>query len=176
MQSIVFIGFMGVGKTTIGQKVARKLYRDFIDIDQEIEKEFNMPTTEIFKKFGEKAFREKEKSVIESFSQQQLKIISVGGGAFLQEDIRNICLSNCIVFYLDLSWEYWKERIGLLIDSRPVLQSRSLEEIEELFYTRQEIYSYHHSKVNTNDLDVDEVADFIVDSLKVAWDIYEPLK
>ncbi|MBO1000970.1 shikimate kinase [Bacillus sp. SD075] len=176
MQSIVFIGFMGVGKTTIGQKVARKLYRDFIDIDQEIEKEFNMPTTEIFKKFGEKVFREKEKSVIESFSQQQLKIISVGGGAFLQEDIRNICLANCIVFYLDLSWEYWKERIGLLIDSRPVLQSRSLEEIEELFYTRQEIYSYHHSKVNTNDLDVDEVADFIVDSLKVAWDIYEPLK
>ena len=176
MQSIVFIGFMGVGKTTIGQKVARKLYRDFIDIDQEIEKEFNMPTTEIFKKFGEKAFREKEKSVIESLSQQQLKIISVGGGAFLQEDIRNICLSNCIVFYLDLSWEYWKERIGLLIDSRPGLQSRSLEEIEELFYTRQEIYSYHHSKVNTNDLDVDEVADFIVDSLKVAWDIYEPLK
>ncbi|WP_230135641.1 shikimate kinase, partial [Peribacillus frigoritolerans] len=147
-----------------------------IDIDQEIEKEFNMPTTEIFKKFGEKAFREKEKSVIESLSQQQLKIISVGGGAFLQEDIRNICLTNCIVFYLDLSWEYWKERIGLLIDSRPVLQSRSLEEIEELFYTRQEIYSYHHSKVNTNDLDVDEVADFIVDSLKVAWDIYEPLK
>ncbi len=176
MQSIVFIGFMGVGKTTIGQKVARKLYRDFIDIDQEIEKEFNMPTTEIFKKFGEKAFRQKEKSVIESLSQQQLKIISVGGGAFLQEDIRNICLTNCIVFYLDLSWEYWKERIGLLIDSRPVLQSRSLEEIEELFYTRQEIYSYHHSKVNTNDLDVDEVADFIVDSLKVAWDIYEPLK
>ncbi|MCK1986460.1 MULTISPECIES: shikimate kinase [unclassified Peribacillus] len=176
MQSIVFIGFMGVGKTTIGRKVARKLYRDFIDIDQEIEKEFNMPTTEIFKKFGEKAFREKEKSVIESLSQQQLKIISVGGGAFLQEDIRNICLSNCIVFYLDLSWEYWKERIGLLIDSRPVLQSRSLEEIEELFHTRQEIYSYHHSKVNTNDLDVDEVADFIVDSLKVAWDIYEPLK
>ncbi|KWW13959.1 MULTISPECIES: shikimate kinase [Peribacillus] len=176
MQSIVFIGFMGVGKTTIGQKVAQKLYRDFVDIDREIEKEFNMPTTEIFKEFGEKVFREKEKSMIESFSKQQLKIISVGGGAFLQEDIRNICLSNCIVFYLDLSWDYWKERIGLLIDSRPVLQSRTLEEIEELFYTRQEIYSYHHSKVNTNDLDVDEVADFIVDSLKVAWDIYEPLK
>lgn len=114
--------------------------------------------------------------MIESFSQQQLKIISVGGGAFLQEDIRNICLSNCIVFYLDLSWDYWKERIGLLIDSRPVLQSRSLEEIEELFNARQEIYSYHHSKVNMNDLDVEEVADYIVDSLKVAWDIYEPLK
>lgn len=175
LQSIVFIGFMGVGKTTIGQKVAKKLYRDFIDIDQEIEKEFNMPTTEIFKKFGEKTFREKEKEVIERFSQQKLKILSLGGGAFLQEDIRDICLSNCIVFYLDLSWDYWKERISLLIDSRPVLQSKSLEEIEDLFKTRQEVYSYHHSKVNTNNLDVDEVADFIVDSLKVAWEIHEPL-
>ena len=175
LQSIVFIGFMGVGKTTIGQKVAKKLYRDFIDIDQEIEKEFNMPTTEIFKKFGEKTFREKEKEVIERFSQQKLKILSLGGGAFLQEDIRKICLSNCIVFYLDLSWDYWKERISLLIDSRPVLQSKSLEEIEDLFKTRQEVYSYHHSKVNTNNLDVDEVADFIVDSLKVAWGIHEPL-
>ena len=175
LQSIVFIGFMGVGKTTIGQKVAKKLYRDFIDIDQEIEKEFNMPTTEIFKKFGEKTFREKEKEVIERFSQQKLKILSLGGGAFLQEDIRKICLSNCIVFYLDLSWDYWKERISLLIDSRPVLQSKSLEEIEDLFKTRQEVYSYHHSKVNTNNLDVDEVADFIVDSLKVAWEIHEPL-
>lgn len=173
-QSIVFIGFMGVGKTTIGQAVARKLYRDFVDIDQEIEKEFNMPTTEIFKKFGEKTFREKEKSTIEYYSIQPLKIISVGGGAFSQESIRKICLANCTVFYLDLSWEHWKERIGLIIDSRPVLQSRSIEEMEELFYDRQEIYSVHHSKVNTDGLDVEEVADYIVDSLKLAWDIYDP--
>jgi shikimate kinase len=173
-QSIVFIGFMGVGKTAIGQEVAKKLYRDFVDIDQEIEKEFNMPTTEIFNKLGEKTFREKEKSLIEYYSQQKLKIISVGGGAFLQEAIRSICLANCTVFFLDLSWEYWKERISLIIDSRPVLQSRTLEEIEELFYTRQEIYSYHHSKVNTDTLDIKEIADYIVESLKVAWDIYEP--
>ncbi|MFJ7748320.1 shikimate kinase [Peribacillus sp. NPDC097295] len=174
MQSIVFIGFMGVGKTTIGQKVAKKLYREFIDIDHEIEQEFNMPTTEIFKKFGEKAFREKEKEVINRFSQQKLKILSLGGGAFLQEDVRTICLSNCIVIYLDLSWDYWKERIGLLIDSRPVLQNKSLVEIEELFKARQEVYSYHHTKVITDNLEVDEVADYIVDSLKVTWNI-EPL-
>jgi shikimate kinase len=52
-KSIVFVGFMGVGKTTIGRLVAKKLYRDFVDIDEEIEKEFGMPTTEIFEKFGE---------------------------------------------------------------------------------------------------------------------------
>jgi shikimate kinase len=172
-KSIVFIGFMGVGKTTIGELVAKKLYRDFVDIDKEIEKEYNMPTSEIFKTVGEKVFREKEKSIINHFSNQRLKIISVGGGAFLQEEIRKICLSNCIVFYLDLSWESWKERISLIIDSRPVLQGRTLDEIEELFYSRQEIYSQHHSKVETDNLDIESVADFIVDSLKTAWELYD---
>jgi shikimate kinase len=168
-QNILFIGFMGVGKTTIGKEVARKLSRDFVDIDEEIEKEFNMPTTEIFKKIGEQAFREKEKSLIEHYSQQELKIISVGGGAFLQEEIRKICLANCIVLFLDLSWEYWKERIGLIIDSRPVLQGRTPSEIQELFNSRQEIYSYHHLKVNTDALDVEEIVDYVTESLTLAW-------
>ena len=172
-KSIVFIGFMGVGKTTIGKLVAQKLYRDFIDIDKEIEKEYNMPTSEIFKTFGEKEFREKEKSLINDFSKQRLKIISVGGGAFLQEEVQQICLSNCIVFFLDLSWESWKERISLIIDSRPVLQGKSLDEIKELFYDRQKIYSVHNSKVKTDNLDVESVADFIVDSLKTAWELYD---
>jgi shikimate kinase len=175
-KSIVFIGFMGVGKTTIGELVAKKLYGDFVDIDQEIEKMFQMPTSQIFKEFGEEFFRNKEKEVISQLSQQRLKIISVGGGAFLQEEIQKICLSNCIVFFLDLSWDSWKERISLIIDSRPVLQGRSLEDIEELFYTRQAIYSNHHSKVETDNLDIEEVANYIVDSLKMAWDIYEPSK
>jgi len=173
-KSIVFIGFMGAGKTSVGQLVAKKLYRSFIDIDQEIENEFKMPTTEVFKTFGEKTFREKEKDMITSFSKQKLKIISVGGGAFLQEEIRDICLSNCIVFYLDISWSSWKERLNILIDSRPVLQGRSLEEIEELFTKRQNTYSFHNSKFNTDNLEIEEIADYLIESLKLAWDIYEP--
>ncbi len=170
-KSIVFIGFMGVGKTTVGKCVAKKLYRDFIDIDEEIEKEYHMPTSQIFNKIGEKAFREREKTLITNLCQQRLQIISVGGGAFLQEEIRKVCLSSCIVIYLDLSWENWKERLGLIIDSRPVLQGKSIEEIEELFYKRQEAYSIHHSKIKTDDHDAEEVADYIVDSLKLAWEL-----
>lgn len=169
-KSIVFIGFMGVGKTTIGEAVAKKLNREFIDIDKEIEKKFNMSCTEIFKKIGEKAFREKEKEVISNFSNQPLKILSLGGGAFLQKEIQNICLNNCIVFYLDLSWDSWKGRISLLMDNRPVLQGKSLEEIEELFYDRQKIYSAHHYKVVTDHQDADEVADYIVNTLQSAWE------
>jgi len=172
-RSIIFIGFMGVGKTTIGKLVAKKLYRDFVDIDEEIEMEFNMPVTQIFNKIGEKAFREREKSLITSLCEQRLQIISVGGGAFLQEEIRRVCLDSCIVFFLDLSWEGWKDRISLIIDSRPVLQGKSINEIEELFYKRQEVYSVHHSKVETDNQDIEEIADYIVDSLKLAWELYE---
>ncbi|AGK52785.1 shikimate kinase [Bacillus sp. 1NLA3E] len=170
-RSIVFIGFMGVGKTTIGKLVAKKLYRDFIDIDEEIQKEYNMPVSQIFEKIGEKAFREREKSLITSLCDQKLKILSLGGGAFLQEEIKKVCLSKCIVFFLDLSWESWKDRISLIIDSRPVLQGKSIDEIEELFNKRQEIYAVHHSKVETDNHDVEEVAQFIVDSLKLAWEL-----
>lgn len=175
-KSIVFIGFMGVGKTTIGSRVAKKLYRDFYDTDVEIEKEFGMPVTKIFETIGEKEFREKEKEMIIRLCNQRLNIISLGGGAFLQKEIKDVCLKNCLVFFLDLSWESWKDRISLIIDSRPVIQGRSLEEIENLFYKRQEIYSVHHSRVSLDHLEIEETADYIADSIKLAWELYEPQK
>ena len=171
-QNIVFIGFMGVGKTTIGKLVAKKLYRDFVDVDAVIEEEFGMPPTEIFKEFGEKAFRDREKAIIRDLCQTKLKVLSLGGGAFLQEEIRDMCLANSIVIFLDLSWEQWKDRINLIMDSRPVLQGRTLEEIEKLYYERQQIYASHHSKVQTDNQNEEEVANHIVDSLKLAWDLH----
>jgi len=173
-QSIVLIGFMGVGKTTIGELVAQKLYRDFIDIDKEIEKEFMMSTTDIFKIHGEEVFRNYEKEMIQTFTKQKLKIISIGGGAYMQSEVREACLTNCIVFYLDVSWEEWKERLDILIDSRPILQSRNIDEIEELFHERQGAYSLNNSTLAVNNQSPEEVADHIVESLKLAWDIYEP--
>ena len=168
-KSIVFIGFMGVGKTTIGQLVAKKLSRDFVDTDKVIENEFGMPIPQIFEKLGEKTFRNKEKEIITAMSEQPLKVISVGGGAFLQKEIQDVCMKNCIVYYLDVSWESWKERINILIDSRPVLQGLSLEETKELFEKRKDSYSVHHSKFTTDDLAIEEIADKIVESLKLNW-------
>lgn len=163
-KSIVFIGFMGVGKTTIGKLVAKKLNWDFIDIDAEIEKKFNMPTTKIFEKFGEKTFRQHEREMIIRHSKQPKRIISVGGGAFLQEEIKKACMENCLVIYLDLSFELWKERINLIIDSRPVLQNKSLEEIKALFDSRKAAYSVHHLKIETDHLGTEEVVNHIVES------------
>lgn len=173
-KSIVIIGFMGVGKTTVGELVAKKLYRSFIDIDKMIERRFNVPIVDVFKQIGEPAFREIEREIIKDCCTQKLKVISLGGGAFLQEEIRKITLENCIVIFLDITWESWKERLNIIIDSRPVLQGLTMEEIEELFNKRQEIYNSHHSKLETDHLNADEISDFIVESLKLAYEMYDP--
>ncbi|WP_257985082.1 shikimate kinase [Bacillus sp. T33-2] len=157
---------MGAGKTTVGELIAQKINRKFIDVDAEIEKEYNMPVSQIFSQIGEKAFREKEKDFITKISRNKSLVISLGGGAFLQDEIRKICLSSCIVLFLDISWENWKERISLLIDSRPVLQGKSAGEIKQLFDDRQEIYSHHHLKVQTDNRDACEVAECIIHLLK----------
>ncbi|GKW46412.1 shikimate kinase [Planococcus sp. NCCP-2050] len=173
-KSIVCIGFMGVGKTTVGKLLAKKLYRGFVDIDAEIEKEFGMPIPLIFEKFGEKTFRKKEKELIHFYSQQPLYVISVGGGAFLQQEIREICLADCIVLFLDISWDSWKERIHILSDNRPLLQDRSIEDIQKLFVERQAIYSLNHSKFQVDHFDAEEAADYLADALKLSWEIHAP--
>lgn len=172
-KSIVFIGFMGVGKTTVANIVAKKLYRDFIDIDEEIEQEYGMPITQIFDQLGEQEFRAKEKEYVLNYCQKPLKVISLGGGAFMQDEIREACLKHSIVFYLDISWKSWKERLNMLIDSRPVLQNKSIEDIETLFNERKAIYKEHNSKLVTDDFNEEEVADYIIESLKLAWELYD---
>ncbi len=163
-KNLVLIGFMGAGKTTIGQLVAKKLDRDFIDIDLEIEQNYGMPIPEIFRKFGEPHFRKLEKELIlDTCTNTCSKVISLGGGAYLQEQVREVCLARCIVCFLDLSWEAFKNRLPFIVDTRPVLQNKTLAEIEELFKKRSAAYSMHHLKIGIDDLDFEKSADQVVE-------------
>lgn len=161
-KNIVFIGFMGVGKTTIAKLVAKKLNLPFIDIDQAIEKEYNMPTTDIFTKYGEATFRQKEKEYILHYCAQDAHVISLGGGAFLQEEIRKVCLADTFVIHLNMSWEAWKKRLRYLVDSRPVLQNKSMEEIGTLFNERQHTYAQHHLQIVTDNKRPNKIANEII--------------
>ncbi|MBA4602136.1 shikimate kinase [Thermoactinomyces mirandus] len=174
-KNIVFIGFMGAGKTTIGQLVAKKLHRDFIDIDLEIENKYGMPVPEIFRKFGESRFRQLEKELIlDTCTNTCLKVISLGGGAYLQEEVREVCLNRCIVCFLDLSWEAFKNRLPFIVDTRPVLQNKSLAEIKELFRKRSAAYSMHHLRIGIDDLDFEKSADQVVELLHIGASLHQP--
>ncbi|WP_164219586.1 shikimate kinase [Virgibacillus sp. YIM 98842] len=165
-KSIVLIGFMGVGKSTIGRELAKKYKRKFIDIDLEIEKIYGMKTTEIFNKYGENAFREKEKELSGYYARQPGFIVSLGGEAFMNEEIRSICVSCSLIIYLDLSWEYWKYRISILVDSRPILQKKSMKEIKALFHLRKKIYHKHHIKINMDDLNIEDAVTAVIEALE----------
>lgn len=95
-------------------------------------------------------------------------------GSFQQEDIRKKCLESCIVIFLDVSWENWKQRLDLLIENRPVLHNRTIDEMEQLFNERRSIYALHHSRVETDNREPEEVAEDIVDMLKVDWELHQP--
>lgn len=166
-KNIVLTGFMGVGKTTIGKDLADQLNRGLVDMDEEIEKAVGLSIPEIFQTYGEAYFRDKERQLIAYYSRQgKRKVISLGGGAFLQEETRRLCMSECLVVFLYLSWPFWKERISLLRDSRPLLQGKTEEEIKSLFDERQKVYAPHHLEVKTDNLSPREASDEIIGSLQ----------
>ena len=101
-KNLVFLGMMGSGKSSIGLIISKKLGIDFIDIDQEIEKKLGMKISNIFKKKGEKYFRIVEKEITIKQLGERESVIALGGGAFINKDIRTEVLNQCISFWLEL--------------------------------------------------------------------------
>ena len=85
-----FLGMMGSGKTSIGKIVSKKLGLEFIDVDQEIEKELNMNISKIFQIKGEKYFREIEETITLKILKNKKTVVSLGGGTFLNNKIKEI--------------------------------------------------------------------------------------
>ena len=100
-KNIVLIGMMAAGKTTIGFKLAKKLRYGFIDIDTEIEKFENKKITDIFQNKGEGYFRKIEEKISLNLLEKNKCIISLGGGAFLNEKIRKKIEKNSYSFWLN---------------------------------------------------------------------------
>ncbi len=167
-KNILLIGFMGAGKTTVGRLLAEKLDRPFIDSDQEIEAIEGMPISQLFKEKGEAYFRQAEKKLITQLcTQQHSKVISLGGGAYLQEEIKSVCLAHGIVVFLDISWDAWLKRYAALLDDRPILQNRTLEEVCDLFEARQSAYAAHHLTVRIDEQLPEDIVTFLLQKLEL---------
>lgn len=160
---------MGVGKTTLGQLVAERLEREFIDIDQVIEKENDMTIPHIFERYGEAHFRKIERETIERILKRKKgNVIALGGGAFLQKEVRELCLAHGLVFFLDLPWEDWLKRYEIIKRDRPVLKNKNLQQIKALFDQRRAVYQLSHFTIQTGGSDPQAAAERIMDEVQKA--------
>ena len=100
-KNLVFLGMMGSGKSTIGSLVAKKLKLNFIDIDREIEKKFKTTIKKIFESKGEDYFRKVEEQTTLRKLKLNSSVISIGGGAFINKNIRQEILKNHLSFWLN---------------------------------------------------------------------------
>lgn len=125
---VVLVGMMGVGKSTIGRKLAQLLGLPFADADDEIEAAAQMAITEIFEQFGEDNFRDGERRVIARLLDDGPSVLATGGGAFVQEDTRALILQKGITIWLDSEVATLVERVSRK-DTRPLLRQGNPAEI-----------------------------------------------
>ena len=160
-KNIVLIGMMGSGKSLIGKILSKKLNLNFVDIDKKIEEIENSTISDIFKNKGEKYFREIEKNISIDYLKLENKIISLGGGGYINQSIRKQCFKNCTTFWLN-----WKNEILIkrIINSkkRPLAMKLNSFEINELILKRSKIYKLSDYKINCDKLDKDQIVEKII--------------
>ena len=150
-KSLVLVGMMGTGKSTIGKEVAKKLKIEFVDTDKLIEDEANLTIAEIFKKNGEKYFRELEEKIFLKIKNDKEKIISVGGGAFINDAIRKKILKEYLSIWLNMNEDLIISRIQHNAKKRPMVDQNNIEKsIKNLKKTRDPIYKLANYEINCN--------------------------
>jgi shikimate kinase len=167
--SVVLIGYRGSGKTTVGRKLADRLWQTFIDTDELITKRANKSIKDIFEQDGEEAFRDLEEQVIKEVSTLKEHVISVGGGAVLRESNRAALRSEGNkVIYLKADPKTLKDRIHADPETqatRPALTNLagSLQEIEQLLLQREPLYrQLMHKELDVSNLTPEEACVYIV--------------
>ena len=139
-ENLVFLGMMGSGKSSIGLLIAKKLRLTFIDIDKEIEKELGVSIKKIFETKGEDYFREYEEKITLEKLKLNSVVISLGGGAFTNKNIRREILKNHISFWLNASDQVILDRIKNS-EKRPLAFKSTDNELIDLIKKRSNIYA-----------------------------------
>ncbi len=159
--NIVFLGMMGSGKTTIGKLISKKLKLDFFDVDRQIESTLQMEISEIFNKKGEDFFRKFEEKITLSTLTKKNIVIALGGGAFLNKNIRDEVLKNHTSFWLYLDSKIILKRIKES-SKRPLALNSTKSELLKLIKKRSNIYSKALYKVDCNGFTKTEIVNDII--------------
>ncbi len=163
--TIVLVGLMGAGKTTVGRRLAARLRLPFVDADAEIETAAGMTIAEIFERYGEAHFRDGERRVIARLIDGAPKVIATGGGAFLDEGTRALVLSRCVAVWLDGDVATLARRVGRR-DHRPLVRGKDPEAVlAALAGQRNPIYAEAHIRVASGDGPAERTVDAVIAAL-----------
>lgn len=164
-EPIVLVGLMGVGKSTVGKRLAHRLGLPFVDADNEIEEAAGMSIADIFTQFGEPYFRDGERRVIQRLIDGQPKVIATGGGAFVNDATRALILSDALAIWLDADIDVLVDRVRRR-DTRPLLRGKDPATVlRELAAVRNPLYAQAHIRVPSNNAPHEATVRAILDAI-----------
>ena len=153
---------MGVGKSTVGKRLARKLKLKFIDIDRIIEKKEKKTISEIFQIKGEDYFRKIEKRITLAILKKNNSVIALGGGAFINPTIRKESENSSISFWLDLKLDSLLIRLKN-VKKRPLLNQENLKEtINKIYSERKKFYNRSDFRIKCNSMSIEQIVSKII--------------
>ncbi len=164
-KSIVLVGLMGAGKSSVGTRLAKRLGLAFQDADAEIVKAAGCSIEDIFAIYGESAFRDGERRVIARLLGEEAQVMATGGGAFIDPKTRQAIKRQAISVWLRADLDILVERTGRR-DDRPILKKGDPRQIlEDLIAERYPVYAEADIIVDTGEEPPDFTVDQIVESL-----------
>jgi shikimate kinase/3-dehydroquinate synthase len=165
-RSIVLVGIMGSGKTSVGRRLAARLGLDFVDADAAIETAARMTIAEIFKRHGETFFRDREHHVIARLMSEGQKVLATGGGAFMREDTRAKISAQAVSIWLKADLDVLMRRVRKR-SNRPLLHTEDPETtMQRLIADRYPVYGLADFTVLSSDGPHDGVVEHILQTLE----------
>jgi len=165
-RSIVLVGMMGVGKSTIGRRMAARLKLPFVDADTEIESAAGMTIPEIFERHGEPHFRDGEARVIARLLDGGPIVLATGGGAFMREETRARIAAKAISIWLRADHDVIMRRVRRRAD-RPLLQTADPEgTVTRLLTEREPVYANADLTIASRDVPHDRIVEECIETLR----------
>ncbi len=167
-RSIVLVGLMGCGKSSIGRRLAATLALNFVDADDEIERAAGKTIPEIFEAYGEAHFRDGERRVISRLLKQGPQVLATGGGAYMNAETRDAIRAQGVSIWLNAELDVLMRRV-MRRSNRPLLKSTDPEaKMRELMAVRYPIYAEADLTVKTREVPHDIIIGEIIDTLIVS--------
>jgi shikimate kinase len=162
---VVLVGLMGVGKSTVGRRLAKRLDLPFVDSDSEIEETVGLPWGELFERYGEEDYRDGERRLVARLVDGQVRVIATGGGVFVDPRTRQLLNERTITVWLDAPVDVLAERTSRR-DTRPLLKNGDPKAtLERLAKIEREAYAEAHIHVKSGNGAHREVVEEIVRAL-----------